>query len=139
MYAIFQTYLQLSKKYYKAEPQKVNFKTAPEQSRKEINTWVEKQTESKLSSTPTSFLFPLFPSGPCSHSCDCGIRSCLLVWAVDGCLLPAACLETVAFFQAGANCCQLARRTGQQTANRLTGLCQGSNPGSRALRLALFH
>nr|2H4Q_A Chain A, Heterochromatin-associated protein MENT [Gallus gallus] len=47
-YALLPTYLQLSKKYYKAEPQKVNFKTAPEQSRKEINTWVEKQTESKI-------------------------------------------------------------------------------------------
>ncbi|NWR18323.1 SPB10 protein, partial [Emberiza fucata] len=42
------TYIQLSKNYYKAEPQKVNFKTAPEQSRKEINTWVEKQTEGKI-------------------------------------------------------------------------------------------
>ncbi|NXW44333.1 SPB10 protein, partial [Nyctiprogne leucopyga] len=41
-------YLQLSKNYYKTEPQKVNFKTAPEQSRKEINTWVEKQTEGKI-------------------------------------------------------------------------------------------
>ncbi|KFQ70513.1 Heterochromatin-associated protein MENT [Phaethon lepturus] len=41
-------YIQLSKNYYKAEPHKVNFKTAPEQSRKEINTWVEKQTEGKI-------------------------------------------------------------------------------------------
>ncbi|KFV58403.1 heterochromatin-associated protein MENT [Gavia stellata] len=41
-------YIQLSKNYYKAEPQKVNFKTAPEQSRKEINAWVEKQTEGKI-------------------------------------------------------------------------------------------
>ncbi|XP_021241977.1 heterochromatin-associated protein MENT isoform X1 [Numida meleagris] len=47
-YPLLPTYIQLSKKYYKAEPQKVNFKTAPEQSRKEINTWVEKQTESKI-------------------------------------------------------------------------------------------
>ncbi|NWI03115.1 SPB10 protein, partial [Tichodroma muraria] len=37
-----------NKNYYKAEPQKVNFKTAPEQSGKEINTWVEKQTEGKI-------------------------------------------------------------------------------------------
>ncbi|RMC16063.1 hypothetical protein DUI87_08272 [Hirundo rustica rustica] len=43
-----ETYIQLSKNYYKAEPQKVNFKTAPEQSGKEINTWVEKQTEGKI-------------------------------------------------------------------------------------------
>lgn len=49
-------YIQLSKNYYKAEPRKVNFKTAPDQSRKEINTWVEKQTEGKLSSTLTSLL-----------------------------------------------------------------------------------
>ncbi|NWH33284.1 SPB10 protein, partial [Chloropsis hardwickii] len=41
-------YIQLSKNYYKAEPQKVNFKIAPEPSRKEINTWVEKQTEGKI-------------------------------------------------------------------------------------------
>ncbi|XP_009645752.1 heterochromatin-associated protein MENT, partial [Egretta garzetta] len=40
--------LQLSKNYYKAEPHKVNFKTAPEQSRKEVNAWVEKQTEGKI-------------------------------------------------------------------------------------------
>uniref|UniRef100_A0A8C3MFW5 Serpin B10 n=1 Tax=Geospiza parvula TaxID=87175 RepID=A0A8C3MFW5_GEOPR len=40
--------LPLSKNYYKAEPQKVNFKTAPEQTGKEINTWVEKQTEGKI-------------------------------------------------------------------------------------------
>ncbi|NXC49286.1 SPB10 protein, partial [Penelope pileata] len=47
-YPLLPTYIQLSKKYYKAEPHKANFKTAPEQSRKEINTWVEKQTESKI-------------------------------------------------------------------------------------------
>ncbi|NWW45222.1 SPB10 protein, partial [Pedionomus torquatus] len=41
-------YIQLSKNYYKAEPHKVNFSTAPEQSRKEINTWIEKQTEGKV-------------------------------------------------------------------------------------------
>ncbi|KFO70535.1 heterochromatin-associated protein MENT [Cuculus canorus] len=41
-------YIQLSKNYYKAEPQKINFSTAPEQSRKEINGWVEKQTEGKI-------------------------------------------------------------------------------------------
>ncbi|NXA11307.1 SPB10 protein, partial [Sapayoa aenigma] len=41
-------YIQLSKNYYKGEPQKVNFKTAPEQSGKEINAWVEKQTEGKI-------------------------------------------------------------------------------------------
>lgn len=76
-FVIFQTYIQLSKNYYKAEPQKVNFKTAPEQSGKEVNTWVEKQTEGKLGSTPTSLLshkvsLP-FPLGrcPCFPSCYC--------------------------------------------------------------------
>uniref|UniRef100_A0A8C9G7Z7 Serpin B10 n=1 Tax=Pavo cristatus TaxID=9049 RepID=A0A8C9G7Z7_PAVCR len=53
-YPLLPTYIQLSKKYYKAEPHKVNFKTAPEQTRKEINTWVEKQTESKIKNLLTS-------------------------------------------------------------------------------------
>ncbi|KFV51642.1 Heterochromatin-associated protein MENT [Tyto alba] len=47
-FSLLPEYIQLSKEYYKAEPHKVNFKTAPEQSRKEINIWVEKQTEGKI-------------------------------------------------------------------------------------------
>ncbi|NXS94800.1 SPB10 protein, partial [Jacana jacana] len=47
-FPLLPTYIQLSKNYYKAEPHKVNFSTAPEQSRKEINTWIEKQTEGKI-------------------------------------------------------------------------------------------
>ncbi|NWU97675.1 SPB10 protein, partial [Upupa epops] len=47
-FSLLPTYSQLSKSYYKAEPHKVTFKTAPEQSRKEINAWVEKQTEGKI-------------------------------------------------------------------------------------------
>ncbi|NWS77108.1 SPB10 protein, partial [Crotophaga sulcirostris] len=47
-------YIQLSKNYYKAEPKKVNFSTAAEQSRKEINGWVEKQTEGKIKNLLTS-------------------------------------------------------------------------------------
>ncbi|NWX34430.1 SPB10 protein, partial [Notiomystis cincta] len=47
-FLLLPTYIQLSKNYYKAEPQKVNFKTAPEQSGNEINAWVEKQTEGKI-------------------------------------------------------------------------------------------
>ncbi|NWT00024.1 SPB10 protein, partial [Mionectes macconnelli] len=47
-FLLLPTYIQVSKNYYKAEPQKVNFKTAPEQSGKEINAWVEKQTEGKI-------------------------------------------------------------------------------------------
>uniref|UniRef100_A0A8C3TE80 Serpin domain-containing protein n=1 Tax=Chelydra serpentina TaxID=8475 RepID=A0A8C3TE80_CHESE len=35
-------------KYYHAEPQAVNFKKAAEQARKEINSWVESQTEGKI-------------------------------------------------------------------------------------------
>uniref|UniRef100_A0A8C5IFB1 Serpin B10 n=1 Tax=Junco hyemalis TaxID=40217 RepID=A0A8C5IFB1_JUNHY len=47
-FLLLPTYIQLSKNYYEAQPQKVNFKTAPEQTGKEINTWVEKQTEGKI-------------------------------------------------------------------------------------------
>ncbi|NXW87764.1 SPB10 protein, partial [Alopecoenas beccarii] len=47
-FPLLPTYIQLTKKYYKAEPQKVNFKTAHEQARKEINAWVETQTEGKI-------------------------------------------------------------------------------------------
>uniref|UniRef100_A0A8D2N8K6 Serpin B10 n=1 Tax=Zonotrichia albicollis TaxID=44394 RepID=A0A8D2N8K6_ZONAL len=47
-FLLLPTYIQLSKSYYEADPQKVNFKTAPEQTGKEINTWVEKQTEGKI-------------------------------------------------------------------------------------------
>ncbi|KAF1542533.1 Heterochromatin-associated protein MENT, partial [Eudyptes schlegeli] len=47
-FPLLPSYIQLSKNYYKGEPQKVNFKTAPEQARKEINAWVEKQTEGKI-------------------------------------------------------------------------------------------
>uniref|UniRef100_A0A8C8T0M7 Leukocyte elastase inhibitor n=1 Tax=Pelusios castaneus TaxID=367368 RepID=A0A8C8T0M7_9SAUR len=41
-------YVEFVKKYYHAEPQTVNFKNAAEQVRKEINSWVEKQTEGKI-------------------------------------------------------------------------------------------
>ncbi|NXL32281.1 SPB10 protein, partial [Glaucidium brasilianum] len=47
-FSLLPIYIQLSKNYYKAEPHKANFQTAPEQSRKEINAWVEKQTEGKI-------------------------------------------------------------------------------------------
>ncbi|NXC69286.1 SPB10 protein, partial [Anhinga anhinga] len=47
-FPLLSRYLQLSKKYYKAEPQKVSFKTAPEQSRQEVNAWVQKQTKGKI-------------------------------------------------------------------------------------------
>ncbi|NXD14528.1 SPB10 protein, partial [Nothocercus nigrocapillus] len=47
-YPLLPKYVQFSKTYYNAEPQKVNFRRAAEQARKEINTWVEKQTEGKI-------------------------------------------------------------------------------------------
>ena len=37
------------KTYFGIEPQSVNFTGASDQIRKEINSWVEKQTEGKLS------------------------------------------------------------------------------------------
>lgn len=46
---IFQKYLEDVKTYFGAEPQSVNFIGASDQIRKEINSWVEKQTEGKLS------------------------------------------------------------------------------------------
>ncbi|XP_043364341.1 serpin B10-like isoform X3 [Dermochelys coriacea] len=41
-------YVEFVKKYYNAEPQTVNFEKAAEQARKEINSWVESQTEGKI-------------------------------------------------------------------------------------------
>ncbi|KFV82938.1 Heterochromatin-associated protein MENT, partial [Struthio camelus australis] len=49
-YPLLPSYSQLSKNYYHAEARKVNFMTASEQARKEINTWIEKQTEGKIKS-----------------------------------------------------------------------------------------
>lgn len=46
---IFQKYLEDMKTYFGAEPQSVNFVGASGQIRKEINSWVESQTEGKLS------------------------------------------------------------------------------------------
>nr|XP_060630711.1 serpin B10-like [Anolis sagrei ordinatus] len=45
----FQTeYIQSMKKYYNTEPQTVNFQKSAEEVRKEINAWVEHQTEGKI-------------------------------------------------------------------------------------------
>ncbi|OWK01698.1 SERPINB10, partial [Cervus elaphus hippelaphus] len=46
---IFQKYLEDMQTYFGAESQSVNFMGASDQIRKEINSWVEKQTEGKLS------------------------------------------------------------------------------------------
>lgn len=47
---MFQKYLKDMQTYFGAEPQSVNFVGASGQIRTEINSWVESQTEGKLSS-----------------------------------------------------------------------------------------
>ncbi|CAM5091428.1 unnamed protein product [Eretmochelys imbricata] len=47
-YQFLSGYVEFVKKYYHAEPQAVNFGNAAEQARKEINSWVESQTEEKI-------------------------------------------------------------------------------------------
>ncbi|XP_019377371.1 PREDICTED: heterochromatin-associated protein MENT-like isoform X2 [Gavialis gangeticus] len=47
-YPLVQRYLRLAKKFYCAEPQAANFRTAAEQARKEINSWVTNQTEGRI-------------------------------------------------------------------------------------------
>uniref|UniRef100_A0A8B9SAW7 Serpin B10 n=1 Tax=Apteryx owenii TaxID=8824 RepID=A0A8B9SAW7_APTOW len=46
--SIFQKFVQLFKRYYKAKPPVVNFKTDVEQARKQINSWAENETERKI-------------------------------------------------------------------------------------------
>ncbi|XP_033613437.1 plasminogen activator inhibitor 2 isoform X1 [Fukomys damarensis] len=41
-------YIKLSKKYYSTEPQEVDFQKCAEESRKEINSWVNTQTKGKI-------------------------------------------------------------------------------------------
>nr|XP_009934770.1 PREDICTED: heterochromatin-associated protein MENT-like isoform X1 [Opisthocomus hoazin] len=47
-YPLLPKFLQLTMSYYNAKPQAVNFKTAAEQARTLINSWVENETESKI-------------------------------------------------------------------------------------------
>nr|XP_009676368.1 PREDICTED: uncharacterized protein LOC104146153 [Struthio camelus australis] len=47
-YPLLPKFLQLVTRYYKAKPQVVNFKTDAEQARKQINSWVENETERKI-------------------------------------------------------------------------------------------
>nr|XP_056710842.1 serpin B10-like [Euleptes europaea] len=47
-YPFLTEYMELTKKYYHAEAQEVNFLTAADQVRSEINSWVESQTEHKI-------------------------------------------------------------------------------------------
>lgn len=52
---VFQKYLEDMKTYFGAEPQSVNFVESFDQIRKEINSWVERQTEGKYSASAESF------------------------------------------------------------------------------------
>ncbi|XP_006892800.1 PREDICTED: serpin B10 [Elephantulus edwardii] len=47
-YPFLSKYLEDMKNYFGAEPQSVNFVETPDQVRKEVNSWVEKQTEGKI-------------------------------------------------------------------------------------------
>ncbi|XP_006837607.1 PREDICTED: serpin B10 [Chrysochloris asiatica] len=47
-YPFYNKYLDDMKKYFGAEPQSVNFIETPDQTRKEVNSWVENQTEGKI-------------------------------------------------------------------------------------------
>ncbi|NXK52214.1 SPB10 protein, partial [Chauna torquata] len=47
-YPLLPKFLELVTRYYKARPQAVNFKTAAEQARAQINSWVENETERKI-------------------------------------------------------------------------------------------
>ncbi|XP_019327584.1 PREDICTED: heterochromatin-associated protein MENT isoform X2 [Aptenodytes forsteri] len=47
-YPLLPKFLQLATSYYNAKPQAVNFKTAAEQARALINSWVENETERKI-------------------------------------------------------------------------------------------
>ncbi|NXL95606.1 SPB10 protein, partial [Alectura lathami] len=47
-YPLLPKFLELITRYYQAKPQAVNFKTAAEQARVQINSWVENETERKI-------------------------------------------------------------------------------------------
>ncbi|XP_035172222.1 heterochromatin-associated protein MENT-like isoform X1 [Oxyura jamaicensis] len=47
-YPLLPKFLELITRYYKVKPQAVNFKTATEQARAQINSWVENKTEGKI-------------------------------------------------------------------------------------------
>ncbi|NXX13035.1 SPB10 protein, partial [Podargus strigoides] len=47
-YPLLPKFIQLITSYYNAKPQAVNFKTAEEQARVLINSWVENETERKI-------------------------------------------------------------------------------------------
>ncbi|XP_039578102.1 ovalbumin-related protein Y-like isoform X1 [Passer montanus] len=47
-YPILEEYIKCAKKFYKAELEEVDFKTAAEEARKRINSWVEKETNGRI-------------------------------------------------------------------------------------------
>ncbi|XP_027754912.1 ovalbumin-related protein Y-like [Empidonax traillii] len=47
-YPVLEEYLKCAKKFYKAELEEVNFKTAAEETRQLINSWVEKETNGRI-------------------------------------------------------------------------------------------
>ncbi|XP_071409495.1 ovalbumin-related protein Y-like [Pithys albifrons albifrons] len=47
-YPVLQEYLKCAKKFYKAELEEVSFKTAAEEARQLINSWVEKETSGRI-------------------------------------------------------------------------------------------
>ncbi|XP_009091624.1 ovalbumin-related protein Y-like isoform X2 [Serinus canaria] len=47
-YPILQEYIKCAKKFYKAELEEVDFKTAAEEARQLINSWVEKETDGRI-------------------------------------------------------------------------------------------
>ncbi|KAK2524322.1 ovalbumin-related protein Y [Columba livia] len=47
-YPIVQEYLKCAKKFYRAELEEVNFKTAAEEAKQLINSWVEKESDGKI-------------------------------------------------------------------------------------------
>ncbi|XP_017684209.1 PREDICTED: ovalbumin-related protein Y-like [Lepidothrix coronata] len=47
-YPVLQEYIKCAKKFYKAELEEVNFKTAAEEARQLINSWVEKETNGRI-------------------------------------------------------------------------------------------
>uniref|UniRef100_A0A8C5SY37 Serpin domain-containing protein n=1 Tax=Malurus cyaneus samueli TaxID=2593467 RepID=A0A8C5SY37_9PASS len=47
-YPILEEYIKCAKKFYKAELEEVNFKTAAEEARQLINSWVEKETNGRI-------------------------------------------------------------------------------------------
>uniref|UniRef100_A0A8C5IG33 Serpin domain-containing protein n=1 Tax=Junco hyemalis TaxID=40217 RepID=A0A8C5IG33_JUNHY len=47
-YPILQEYIKCAKKFYKAELEDVDFKTAAEEARQLINSWVEKETNGRI-------------------------------------------------------------------------------------------